>query len=91
VAWGPHETRLWGSPNLKDIWRSRPSNLTTWHDHPLHLHTLRGIAMSLSSWRRRRRRSFLALVEACSERRLRRSSSPRIGFSYGTPRLGAFL
>jgi hypothetical protein len=30
-------------------------------------------------------------VEACSERRLRRPSSPHIGFSYGTPRLGAIL
>jgi hypothetical protein len=33
----------------------------------------------------------LARLEACSKRRLRRPSSPHIGFSFGTPRLGANL
>jgi hypothetical protein len=91
VAWGPHKTRLWGSSDLKDIWGSRLSDLATRHDHPLHLHTLRGIPRGLSSWQRRRTRSSLSLREACSERRLRRPSCPHIGFSYGTPRLGAIF
>jgi hypothetical protein len=92
MAWGPHKTRLWGSPDLKDIWRSHPSDLATRLDHPLHLHMMRGVPMGLSSWRRRRRRrSSLALREACSECRLRWPSSPHIGFSYGTPRLDAIL
>jgi hypothetical protein len=43
VARGPHEARLRGSRNLKDVRRSRPSDLATRHDHPLHLHTLRSI------------------------------------------------
>jgi hypothetical protein len=44
-----------------DVRRSRPSDLTARHDHPLHLHTLCGIPMGLSSRQRRRRRSSLAL------------------------------
>jgi hypothetical protein len=61
VGWGPHEASLWGSPNLKDVWRSRPCYPVARHDHPLHLHTFHGIPTGLSSWRRRRRRSSLAL------------------------------
>jgi hypothetical protein len=59
VAWGPHEARLWGSLNLKDIRRSRPSHLVAQNNQPLHLHTPRGTPnMDLSSWRRRRRSSL---------------------------------
>jgi hypothetical protein len=62
VACGPQEARLCGSPNLNDVRRSRPSHLVVHHDHPLHLHTLRGTPhMDSSSCRRRRKRNSLAL------------------------------
>jgi hypothetical protein len=40
----PHSSHRWD-----EVHTSRPSDLTARHAHPLHLHTLRGILVGLSS------------------------------------------
>jgi hypothetical protein len=56
-----NDTLLLGGMRATRSSSMRFTDLTARHDHPLHLHTLRGIPMNLSSLRRRRRRSSLAL------------------------------